>query len=152
MTLWREPWHDVTLVWWHVTSPVSPGPGLGVSCIFLWRRETLCLLGSLDEMEGAADSRGRQAVVWSGSRLSWAAHRRSDSWLLLPWRDADAGKSEVIIQLSDLSPTSCLRIPAHFSHSHGWSVILPVVKVNMFVNHRYWCICSGFPDLSHSLW
>ena len=40
MTLWGEPWRDAALDddTWHVTSPVSPGPGLGVSCIFLWRR------------------------------------------------------------------------------------------------------------------
>ena len=106
MTLWAVTWRDAGLMT-HVT---SPGPGL--SCIFLWRRHYIVApyTGGSSGWPGAP-----------GCCVITGTQGQADSRLLLPWRDA--GQSEVIIQLSDLSPTSCLRIPAHFSHSHGWSVI-----------------------------
>ena len=107
-TCWpSEPWRDVTQVWWH-TWPHQGQVWVAFSCdgdITLWLPCSLLGMGR----------REPSCCVITGTQ------GQADSRLLLPWRDA--GKSEVIIQLSDPSPTSCLRIPAHFSHSHGWSVI-----------------------------
>ena len=110
---WAVTWRGAG--WWHVTSPVSPG--LGVSCIFLWRRHFAIV--------APCSEQGRQAAAWT-------EHRECDS-RLSGVSGCCCRDSGVIIQLSDLSPTSCLRIPAHFSHSHGWSVILPVVKLDILV-------------------
>ena len=65
---WAVTWRGAG--WWHVTSTVSPvSPGLGVSCIFLWRRHFAIV--------APCSEQGRQAAAW-------AEHRECDSRLLLP--------------------------------------------------------------------
>lgn len=65
---WAVTWRGAG--WWHVTSPVSPvSPGLGVSCIFLWRRHFAIV--------APCSEQGRQAAAWT-------EYRECDSRLLLP--------------------------------------------------------------------